>query len=137
MYELEVQGEFAAAHAILLNGTREPLHGHNWHVTVTLAGKDLDKEQLLCDFHEVERALRALIADWHNRNLNDCPPFADKDGKPGLNPTAEAIARTISDQLSSRLGPVLKGRARLASVRVTEAPGCAATYRSFLPMTSG
>jgi 6-pyruvoyltetrahydropterin/6-carboxytetrahydropterin synthase len=137
MFELEAQGEFAAAHAIVINGAREAVHGHNWRVTATIAGSDLDQEQLLCDFHELEGGLREILAPWHNRHLNECEPFASREGRPGLNPTAEAVARTISDRLQERLGPILKGRARVASVRVTEAPGCAATYRAYWPMKGG
>src|SRR5690606_34763268 len=30
MYELKVQREFCAAHALMIKGQREPVHGHNW-----------------------------------------------------------------------------------------------------------
>jgi 6-pyruvoyltetrahydropterin/6-carboxytetrahydropterin synthase len=124
VFEVSVQTEFAAAHAIVIGATREPLHGHNWHVTVTLAGPRLDSEGLLCDFHLVESSLRDLTSRYHNRNLNDLPPF---DGP--VNPTAENIARQIADDLSRAVSGRLPAGVRLTSVRITEAPGCAATYR--------
>ncbi len=151
MYEIEVTAEFAAAHAILIGGEPEPLHGHNWHVTATLAGAALDGDGLLCDFHVVERSLQTLVGRWHNRNLNEVEPFS-KGGAGGgaltLNPTAEIVARSIAEGLSADLKGVLAesprspmpGRAAidmndrrpwLVSVRITEAPGCAATY--YLP----
>lgn len=121
MFEISVQAEFSAAHAIVIGGKREPVHGHDWRVTATVASGDLDQNGLLCDFHDVERALRSITSPMNNASLNDLPPFRD-----GLNPTAENVARHIGDRLVATLR--LPAGARLASVRVTEAPGCAATY---------
>lgn len=119
MYELSIEGGFSAAHAIRLGGVPEPLHGHDWHITVTLSGDTLDDDGLLCDFHTIEESLRAVTDRFHNRNLNETAPF-DR-----VNPTAELIARHIAEALS----PLLPAETRLVSVRITEAPGCAATYR--------
>lgn len=124
MFELSVQAVFCAAHAILLQGQREVVHGHNWHITATITGDQLDSEGLLCDFHLVERALREVIGPYHNADLNRVPPFVD------VNPTAENVARHIADALAARLDPSLVPRAGVASVRVTEAPGCAITFRT-------
>ncbi|QYU66529.1 6-carboxytetrahydropterin synthase [Leptolyngbya sp. 15MV] len=55
MYEIDVQAEFSAAHAIRIAGIVEPLHGHNWHVTATVVGPELDADGLLCDFHTIEQ----------------------------------------------------------------------------------
>lgn len=122
MFEISVETQFAAAHALSIAGTREPVHGHNWHVTVTVAGRTLDSDGLLCDFHTVESALRELVGRFHNQDLNGVPPFRD-----GLNPTAENVARVIAEELGAGLD--LSPHAAITSVRVTEAPGCAATYR--------
>lgn len=122
MFEVSVEAEFAAAHALSVAGMREPVHGHNWHVTVTVAGPSLDRDGLLCDFHTVESALRELVGRFNNRDLNTLAPFRE-----GLNPSAENVARTIADELSEVLD--LSPHAGIASVRITEAPGCAATYR--------
>lgn len=118
-YELSVEASFSAAHAILIGGTREPLHGHDWHVTLSVTGDSLDADGLLCDFHLIERELRAITGAWHNRNLNETPPF-DR-----LNPTAELVARHIALTIT----PKLPRGVGVGSVRVTEAPGCAAVYR--------
>ena len=128
MFEITVTTEFAAAHAILMGGQREPLHGHNWHVTVTLSGPALDSEGLLCDFHLVESSLRDLTSRFHNRNLNDLPPFHTS-----LNPSAENVALHIADELSRALNGRLPRGVHISSVRVTEAPGCAAIYRPPAP----
>lgn len=134
MYELTVESTFAAAHAIRIGTgspdgpTLEPLHGHNWHVTATIAGSKLDADGLLCDFHTVEGALREITGRFHNRNLNDLPPFAPVTGGRGVNPTAELVARQIATELREMVVAALEPAVRLVSVRVTEAPGCAATY---------
>jgi 6-pyruvoyltetrahydropterin/6-carboxytetrahydropterin synthase len=130
VFEISVQAEFAAAHALVIAGVREPVHGHNWHVTVTLEGSTLDQDGLLCDFHTVESSLRDLIGAFHNRNLNEVEPF-----RGGVNPSAENVARYLAEELSTGLEPDLAPHARIVAVRVTEAPGCAATYR--LPSRPG
>ncbi len=124
MFELSVETEFAAAHAIILNGAREPLHGHNWKVAATVSGPALDGEGLLCDFHLVESGLRDITAAWHNRNLNELPPFST-----GVNPSAEHIARHIAQELTRSLRGRIPESVRVSAVRITEAPGCAATFR--------
>lgn len=119
MFELSVEREFSAAHAITIAGVREPVHGHNWRVTVSVAGEKLDADGLLCDFHVIERSLDQIVGQFHNRDLNITPPF-DR-----VNPTAERVAEHIGQTIAKSLP---RGVA-LQSVRVTEAPGCAATWR--------
>ncbi|MFK7961775.1 MAG: 6-pyruvoyl tetrahydropterin synthase family protein [Phycisphaerales bacterium] len=129
MYELSVKRTFCAAHAIVIAGQREPVHGHNWHATLTVAGPTLDAEGLLCDFHAVERALDAVIAPFVNADLNTTPPFD------AVNPTAEHVAHHIAIATAAALVDVFRPdpgappRARVIAVAVTEAEGCTATYR--------
>jgi 6-pyruvoyltetrahydropterin/6-carboxytetrahydropterin synthase len=125
VFEISVQTEFCAAHAIVIQGEREAVHGHNWRVTATLAGKSLDSDGLLCDFHAVEAALAEVIAPFKNADLNRTPPFTD------VNPSAENVARHIATALQARLN--LSNLAHVQSVQVTEAPGCTATFRLIVP----
>lgn len=139
MYEIAVHAEFCAAHALTISGVREPTHGHNFRVTARIEGNTLDADGLLCDFHTVESTLLDIIAPFNNQNLNDVPPFGPAPTTksptssapvgPLLSPSAELIARYIADELSQRLDAALNPNARVASVSVTEAPGCVATYR--------
>lgn len=119
MFELTVTREFCAAHTIVIKGEREPVHGHNWRVTVTVAGQALDDDGLLCDFHEVQQNLDAILQPLSNVDLNATPPFDT------VNPTAELIAKHIGDALS----PTLVTGVSLQSVQISEAPGCTAIYR--------
>ena len=123
VYELCVQSCFAAAHAIVIGGVREPVHGHNWDVRVVIRAPRVDSEGLVCDFHAVEAAVASILSRFHNRHLNEVEPFTV------TNPTAELVARHIADELGTALAPVLMPQAgRVARVSVTEAPGCVASY---------
>lgn len=120
MYLIRIERSFSAAHSLDIGGVREPIHGHNWAVGATLAGPSLDADGLLVDFHAMERALDGIIGRFHNRSLNDTPPFDH------INPSAELVAQFIAVELSGHLprGVVVQ------SVSVGEAPGCTATYLS-------
>ncbi|MCE9619383.1 MAG: 6-carboxytetrahydropterin synthase [Planctomycetes bacterium] len=119
MFELRVRRIFPAAHAIVMAGVREPMHGHNWEVTVAVCGGRLDGDGLLCDFHALERSLDETIRPFMNRSLNETAPF-DK-----INPTAEHVARHIAKKMMTGL----PGGVRVKEVRVTEAPQCEACYQ--------
>jgi 6-pyruvoyltetrahydropterin/6-carboxytetrahydropterin synthase len=118
-FAIEIEHEFCAAHAIVIAGTREPVHGHNWRVRVTLAGDRLDADGLLCDFHAAEAELRRIVGPFVNANLNQTPPFDT------INPTAERVAEHIATSMQRAMGPGVQ----VESVRVTEAPGCAAIWQ--------
>ncbi|MCA9289939.1 MAG: 6-carboxytetrahydropterin synthase [Phycisphaerales bacterium] len=119
IHELTVERLFAAAHAITMRGVREVMHGHHWTVRATVAGDRLDADGLLCDFHLIEAALDGIVARFHNRTLNDTPPFDV------VNPTAEHVALHVAEEIARALPPGV----RLVSASVTEAPGCTATVR--------
>lgn len=131
VFSISVQTRFSAAHAILIRGVRESLHGHDWRVVAVISGPALDPDGLLADFHAVEGELGAIVEPFRNTNMNECPPF-DR-----VNPTAEEVARHIGDRLSSRLETRLPRDPKtdlsaqwfVDSVSVTEAPNCVATYR--------
>ncbi|MEN0019382.1 MAG: 6-carboxytetrahydropterin synthase [Planctomycetota bacterium] len=124
-YRLTVRDEFCAAHALRIAGQIEPTHGHNWRVTLAVAGDQLDDDKLLCDFHAVERALRAVIDPFRNADLSNTPPFDT------VNATAEAIAEHIADSVAQRLEGSLPPGVMVESAAVTEAPGCEAIF--FMP----
>ncbi len=125
MFHISVDREFCAAHALLIRGTREPIHGHNFHLRVTLRGQTLDADMLLLDFHALDHLLTDILRPFTNTNLNGTPPFTT------LNPSAELIAKHIAERILAALPGITPPGApvpALASVRLTEAPGCAVTY---------
>ncbi|MEM9414018.1 MAG: 6-pyruvoyl tetrahydropterin synthase family protein [Planctomycetota bacterium] len=137
-FEIVYETEFAAAHAIVLpDGSLEPVHGHNWAVAVTVSADGLDGIETVMDFHDLERIVQRITSTWHNRNLNECVPFAappessegntDARRRHGLalNPTAERVA----EHLAHAVAAALPQNVRLVSAAVGEAPGCTALYR--------
>lgn len=124
MYEITVEKVFAASHAIRLSDTVvEPIHGHNWPVRVTVAADKLDGIETVMDFHILEKALDGLIAQVHNRHLNEVRPFGVEPGQ--VNPTAERVAWWFGSEVAKTLP---KG-VTLVCATVGEAPGCYATWR--------
>jgi 6-pyruvoyltetrahydropterin/6-carboxytetrahydropterin synthase len=126
MFQISVEKEFCAAHALVIQGQREPVHGHNFKLTVTLQGDRLDADGLLLDFHALDKLVGEILRPLTNADLNAAPGFAGK-----LNPTAELVAKHIADSVSAGLPAITPKGAplpRLASVRLTEAPGCSVTF---------
>lgn len=129
---MSVQGEFCAAHALLIGGVREPIHGHNFRVRACVSAGELDADGFVCDFHVVQRSLGEILDDLSDCNLQEHAAFREGG------PTAEHIARHIHAELARRLGAALAGggaapRAWVSAVGVTEAPGCEAIYRAERP----
>ncbi len=102
----------------------EPVHGHNWVVTVWLRAEQLDEDGLVADFHELERALESVIAPWRNTDLNAVSPF-DR-----VNPTAEHIALEIANEVRREMGLGASSDVDVCRVRISEAPGCFAIYET-------
>jgi 6-pyruvoyltetrahydropterin/6-carboxytetrahydropterin synthase len=127
MYEIAVEAEFCAAHALLIGGVREPVHGHNWKVTVVVGGDRLDADGLLVDFHALQGLVTQVLAPFQNADLNAAPAFK------ALNPSAEHVARHIAEGVGAGLERGGSGThsapIKLVFVRVTEAPGCSVVYR--------
>jgi len=123
MYEVSVDESFAAAHNLRnYKGKCENLHGHNYKVRVTLAGKELDSTGLLYDFVHLKQAIQGVIRALDHTYLNERPPFDV------LNPSAENIARYIYDETARQLSPASNG-AGIASITVWESDVTAATYK--------
>jgi 6-pyruvoyltetrahydropterin/6-carboxytetrahydropterin synthase len=123
MYEISVDETFAAAHNLRgYKGKCEDLHGHNYKIRVTLAGKELDSVGLLYDFVHLKQVIQSVIRSLDHKYLNELSPF-DK-----LNPSAENIARHIYDEIAKQIHEAPNG-ARIASITVWETDVTAATYR--------
>ena len=123
MYEVSIDETFAAAHNLRgYKGKCEDLHGHNYKVRVTLAGKELDATGLLLDFVYLKKVLHQVIQSLDHKYLNELAPFDV------LNPSAENIARYIYDEAAQQLHGAPRG-AEIASITVWETDSAAATYR--------
>jgi 6-pyruvoyltetrahydropterin/6-carboxytetrahydropterin synthase len=120
MWEISHDTEFAAAHKLrFAPGDGEKLHGHNWRVKATVRATELAKEGWVVDFYELGRVLRAIVEPYEHEFLNEIAPFDD------LNPTAENLARVISDELIAKLDT---DRVRVVRVDVWESGACCASF---------
>ncbi|MGH9449030.1 MAG: 6-carboxytetrahydropterin synthase QueD [Terriglobia bacterium] len=121
MFEVSVDYSFSAGHALRnYKGKCENVHGHNYRVRVTVEGDALNDAGLLVDFADLKAGIRSLASRMDHQFLNDLKPFD------ALNPSAENLAKYLSDGLSAQL----EGRGvRLRSVTVWETDTACATYR--------
>jgi 6-pyruvoyltetrahydropterin/6-carboxytetrahydropterin synthase len=98
MYTVRIEDGFAAAHFLTrYHGKCERLHGHNYKVFITAAGRELDEGGMLLDFGILKSALRTVTTELDHSSLNDHPAFAD-----GC-PSAERIARFIYEKMHAQL----------------------------------
>lgn len=94
MYKLVARVDIEGAHKLDLDyeSPCKNLHGHRWNIEVTLAGKELNQNGMLCDFKIVKDILNKNVHDiLDHQNLNDIFCF---------NPTAENISTWVADQMN-------------------------------------
>jgi 6-pyruvoyl-tetrahydropterin synthase len=140
--------KFSAAHFIAYPGFREPLHGHNYQVSVRVEA-DLGPDGYVLDFGLVKRIAKALCEELDERvllpELSDCLtvepaddvvavrtetgdrfqfPARDVRFLPIAHSSAEEIAAYLLGRLRAALVAEAGGRAIAAlEVGVAEAPG--------------
>lgn len=142
--------KFSVAHFTLFSAERaEPLHGHNYRMSVEVEGDGLDESGLVADTDALKAAIRAVCAELDDRVLlPERSPWLrlDRTGSglecrfagrrylfpedevlllPLINVSMELLARWVWDELA----PHLAGRnlARLA-VEVEETSGQSCRY---------
>lgn len=98
MFEVSVTGDFSSAHSLRgYQGRCEGLHGHNWHVEITVAAKKLDKIGLAVDFKILKKRLNETLEGLDHKYLNTIAYFKK------LNPTSESIAQYLYEKLTIRI----------------------------------
>ncbi len=101
MYQLRINGDFAAAHFIKnYHGKCENLHGHNYKIRLFVSGNTLDEGGMLIDFGLLKKALKEITSGLDHTNLNENPQFSHG------NPSAELIAKFIHDEMAPRFPQV-------------------------------
>ena len=83
-----------------------------------MAAPRLDAIGVVMDFHDLERRVNLVVDPFHNRHLNEIPPF-DR-----LNPSAGQVAAQIGSALR------LPDDVMLKSVEVWETDENSAVYRT-------
>ena len=146
--------KFSAAHFIAYPGFREPLHGHNYQVSVRVEA-DLGPDGYVLDFGLVKRLAKALCEELDERvllpRMSDCLtvepigevvqvrtetgerfqfPACDVRLLPIAHSSAEELAAYLLGRLRAALATEAGGRGIAAlEVGVAEAPGQIAYYR--------
>lgn len=89
MYYVIKKLEIAGAHKLNLNYESKcsNLHGHNWIVTVYCKSEQLDKNGMVVDFSIIKKQINDTL---DHKFLNDVI---------GFNPTAENIAKWVTEQI--------------------------------------
>lgn len=119
MFTIFVESTFTASHQLTFSdGQQEPLHEHNWNVTLAVSADTLDKDQMVMDFEELKLLLESTLQDLRNQRLESSPLFEQQ------NASAENVAHLLYQQIQ----PKLPDTVRLDSVEVTEAAGCRARF---------
>jgi 6-pyruvoyltetrahydropterin/6-carboxytetrahydropterin synthase len=119
MFTISVETHFWASHQLTLpDGSKEPLHHHNWAVIANISSEKLDDMGLVMDFCRLKEALDKTTSEFDNVPLDGIDYFRRN------NPSAENVAKYIFDKLE----PKLPGGVELRSVKVIEEPGCSAKF---------
>jgi 6-pyruvoyltetrahydropterin/6-carboxytetrahydropterin synthase len=98
-FELNKDMHFSAAHFIPNEeaGKCQVMHGHTYHINVTIGGNELDSLGFLIDFKQIKN----LIHDKYDHSvLNDHPEF--KEHFPTTERLAEQIGKAIQNVLQTR-----------------------------------
>ena len=111
---LSVDFHFSAAHSLpFYDGPCKRLHGHNYVLRVSLAGRPQPKDGMIRDFDEVKRTVwDQVLVKVDHYNLNDIIE----------NPTAENLVVWMWE----RLEPVVPG---IEELQLWETPEYCVTYR--------
>ena len=112
MFHLKTISTFSAAHSVTLpSGAKEPVHGHNWRLEVSLASPALDCCGMVEDFEKIKKIVGETVLEKLDHScLNDLMDL----------PTCENIAKWIFGELKKKID--------LESVTLWESQDCGVTY---------
>ena len=120
MFTISVERHFRASHQLTLpDGSKEPVHSHDWVVTASLSSEKLNNMGIVMDFHTLQAMIDKTVAGFENTALESISYFQQN------NPSAENVAKYIYDKLRTELPEGVK----LRNIRVVEEPGCSAKFR--------
>jgi 6-pyruvoyl-tetrahydropterin synthase len=117
VFSVTVRDHMMIAHSLQgeVFGPAQRLHGATYVVDATFRRASLDADGIVVDIGRAAGALRALMGELGNRNLDDEAEFA------GTNTTTEALARVVADRLAERAlaGELGDGARELDGLEVT------------------
>ena len=119
MFTVSTEKSFWASHQLTLaNGTKEPLHHHDWQVRVYVSSEQLNSNGLVMDFGKLKEMVKQVAGELNDTVLNENKYF-QRNGC-----SAENVAKYVYEKLES----ILPKEVKLDDVRVGEEPGCWAKY---------
>ena len=121
MFTLTVETRFWASHQLTLpDGSKEPLHAHNWSAAADVSSNVLSDMGFVMDFHQLKRMLDDIVAEFNDIALENIDYFRK-------NPSS---AENVAKYLYEKLQLAMPEGVRLEAVSVTEEPGCSAKFVS-------
>ena len=119
MFTISIETSFWASHQLVLpEGSKEPVHHHNWLVSADVSSDRLNSMAVVMDFQELKAMVDDIVSEFDNMALNEISFFRQN------NPSAENVAKYIYEKLRAKLPEGVK----LQNIRVVEEPGCAANF---------
>jgi len=119
LFTVSVEAHFWASHQLTLpDGSKEPVHRHNWAVSVDVSRDELNSMGLVMDFHQLKTMVDNIVTEFGNMALERIEYFQRNS------PSAESVAKYIYEELESKLPKDVK----LNHVRVVEEAGCSAKF---------
>lgn len=140
--------KFSAAHFIAYRGFREPLHGHNYQVSVRVEGELGEDDGYVLEFGLVKKAAKRICDELDERVIlparSDCMTVETREGQvtvryedgstfsfpeadtvllPIAHSSAEELARYVLGRLREELPDLARRGAQILEVGVGEAPG--------------
>jgi 6-pyruvoyltetrahydropterin/6-carboxytetrahydropterin synthase len=100
MYTVSVRDHFMIAHSFRGEafGPAQRLHGATYVVDLEFLRRDLDANGMVVDIGLATEALKATLAAFNYRNLDDDPAFE------GRNTTTEFLAHEIFQRIAAAIG---------------------------------
>ena len=121
VYTLTVKDHFDAAHHLYdYPGECRNLHGHTWDIEVSVEATQLCELGMVYDFALLKKDLKAVLARYDHKNLNEIEPFDT------ISPTAENLARIIFEELTEI---ITEPEVVVIEVAVWESPIAKLIYR--------
>ena len=117
MYSLTVRDHIMIAHSFNgeIFGPAQKTHGATYIVDVSFERKTLDHDDLIVDIGLASEQLKALLAEFNMKNLDDVEEFK------GRNTTTEFMAKVIFERLAAaiRVGKLGESGKGVESLKVT------------------
>ncbi|WP_070990142.1 6-pyruvoyl trahydropterin synthase family protein [Halofilum ochraceum] len=133
MYSVNVRDHFMIAHSFRGEtfGPAQARHGATYVVDATFFRSHLDDDGVVVDIARAGETLKAILAEFNLRDLDEEPAFV------GQNTTTEFLAGAIHERLAARIvaGDLGPGGPSLEHLRVTlhESHIAWAAYEAALP----